>query len=608
MAKKKHMTINFAVLDAYRAVLTVETESIPGGADEEPSRQVTVSLLRDGSAVCSATEVDPASPASLVRTLATRLAQDDTFRFDAGGTALRFDGAAWREAEDEIHGYGGALKAVLGVEHSLRFDQRGFGRDVWIASRSLFPMKPDAFSTFGRCPGVPCADGVLVWNGAMKRFDVHEHQPEYRNLFSLPVRCEDALANMREPQGGLLRKYLTESVTIDDAAFLKRWCGLHLVQHTVPQRVAEYFLLLQGDGGNGKSAIIDLITGLVGAAAVATKSLDELCEGNTHELVGKVAMVSPENKGVWDLKLLNRLVSNEILPSRKLWSDWTTVRPQLLLTQACNKPPVFNEKSRALERRMLVMHLTKTFDKSKGVVQDIGQRIAKEEYAELVGWALLGAAEILEAGKLEVPASLQEQGKVMARNGVQMEEFAALLEFGEYAVSKKELLALYLRWVDDENRGKITMSIGSIVEELHRIAARDHGPIYIGANQIPKGVQRLAANGDYAQRVLFANKAAGRVEQVAGGKLDTLRGSPLHDAKGASIRFAKREDIIYGVRIRKHVVDEYAVGVEWTGGPDGREANGKPVLVEQAALITAPEAERIAELEAELARLKAVAR
>ena len=411
----------------------------------------------------------------------------------------------------------------------------------------------------------------------------------------LPVHIDAVRENIRYPEEGtLLRRYFDENLCDADRKFLPQWLGLHLIQHCLAKRAGEHFLLLQGDGGNGKSVIIDMIAGLVGYDAVATESLDGLNERTTHQLIGKVAMLAPENKGDWDLKLLNRLVSQEIIPSRPLYRDPAPFRPRLLVTQACNRPPVFNEKSRALERRMLVMQLTKVFDTSKGVIEDLGRVIAESEYAVLAGCALWGAKQIFEnGGRLDIPEQLKAQGKKLARNGVQLEEFVEHLEFGEFAISKKELLTFYLQWMSEENRSKQGMNMSSLIDGLQVIAARDHGPILV-QNGISIGIQRTGRREGYTE------VAAGPEMEVAGRNVGY---SPIKDERGTEIKLAKREELIYGVRIKEGVIDSEPVGIDWKGGPD-RTCASKDDQGELPGIQSAADTE-IAELKARIAELEA---
>ena len=170
---------------------------------------------------------------------------------------------------------------------------------------------------------------------------------------------------------------------------------------------------------------------------------------NAEKLVGAMAMLGAEANTATDIELLKALISREPVSCNPKYRDPYTVLPECLITQASNHAPHFDEKSDAMERRIIALHLRETFRESERI-EDIAQQIIEKEYSLIVGFALWGAQEISELGRFSVPSTILNSSAEAISTGNPLQSFWQSLEFGSYEISTAEFYNVYLRWCRDE--------------------------------------------------------------------------------------------------------------------------------------------------------------
>lgn len=551
------LAINWTTLPIYGRTLSVATRNVPTEAD--PNRVIVeVSLLRGGEPAYTAEQANPKAAGALERMLAASIAADPDVRW-VGELAYRWDGSCWQDLRPDLERWGGALSNVLGVRFESHIAKGGWLKTCHTAGLGLRGESAESvqMSAFGRCLGVPLRDGVLRYAGK-GRWELLPHDRANGNTATLAATSDEVLPRIRKPKkGGLLARYLDSALNADQREFLSQWLGLHLIKHALTGSAGQKFLLLKGPGGDGKSQIMELIAGLVGQSQVAHIGLDGLFDRTYHVLENKLAMLSPENsKDVpWDVRAVNRITCGEALLARPVYELPRTVFPACLITQACNEIPLFREHSRALERRMLVFAMEGRFDGTKDEVRDIGKAIIAGEFADLVGWALLGAQQIYDNdGALDIPASISAAGRDVARADIAANSLMADLEWGAYAISTRELYSYYCGLCAES--GKQPMSKPKLIDELIRLAKQDGIRCGDGINT-PFTPEKLPRRTGYDKALEVDNtwkkRAAGPVSLVRDHKT------------GLPVRVGEREELLFGCRIKSDVLDDLHVGLDWDG-------------------------------------------
>ena len=182
--------------------------------------------------------------------------------------------------------------------------------------------------------------------------------------------------------------------------FVQEWFGYCLVvdhsQHT--------FVMVVGDGANGKSVLLDTLKNLVGrenCSSVALESFEgrfdlSMTVGKLINVVAEVGDVAklPEGK-------LKAFVAGDAMTFDRKHRDPLQVNPTARLVFATNKLPKFADRSDGIWRRFVPLPCEATI-----APQDQNRALAKELCEELPGilnWALKGLQSLRARGFFVVP-------------------------------------------------------------------------------------------------------------------------------------------------------------------------------------------------------------
>lgn len=123
-------------------------------------------------------------------------------------------------------------------------------------------------------------------------------------------------------------------------------------------------IFLVGNGCNGKSVLLDVLTSLFGSDNVANVNLSELSdEKMIITLVDKMMNVSPEsptNRRI-DTDKIKSVASGDLVTGRAIYNDPFMFRPYAKHFIAMNEFPIIKDKSHGMSRRVFVVEFNRTF-------------------------------------------------------------------------------------------------------------------------------------------------------------------------------------------------------------------------------------------------------
>ncbi|MBI2602836.1 MAG: hypothetical protein HYW48_07260 [Deltaproteobacteria bacterium] len=251
--------------------------------------------------------------------------------------------------------------------------------------------------------GFVTSNGILDLgdDGKLLKPHLQPHSPE---LFST-----NGLNYPFEPNSSceFFRKFLQEVVPDNEVRqLLQEWVGYNLVvdtsQHT--------FVLLLGDGGNGKSVFCRVMRLLLGAENVSSLSLDSFNASRTFALAsteGKLANICEDLSETSKISegLLKQFVSGDNLSVERKFKDHFELTPTARLTFSSNSFPRFIDRSNGIWRRCIVIPFDQTIAESKK-----DPKLGTDEFwlnsGELPGilnWALEGLGRLREKGTFTKP-------------------------------------------------------------------------------------------------------------------------------------------------------------------------------------------------------------
>lgn len=464
----------------------------------ETLREYVVDVFRGGRVLQTTTVRQPRTTKQLARAVAAEYIRRQPMAYVVGGDVMVWSGSRWVSVDGEIRAISAALANILDLNAGEKHTEKGsvlrIFRDTYLdlVADPHAPLLQD-IGGFGVCPGIPCADGAVVYDPEADAIVATRPDSNWRNTFAFDITTKKALELVERgvSPDSMLQHFFDTSLTKDTLDVLEQWAGLHLTQHISTVGNPERFVVLQGAGGNGKGVMLSILQALIGEGNFVSFGLDRLGPEYVARLQGKVAMVGaelPHAHSVKQLALLKSLVSQEPITARPLYAQPFDLHPRVLITQATNPMPEFNDRSDAIMQRLIVLRFQNTLRRSEGQILDLGRRLAEEELEEILAWGLRGALRMLrQGGDLQIPESVASESKAAALEGVHAEAFSKHLVFDpSYRVSTHEVYAAYKVWCELEHRQplakarfeaemlRVSLSHGHVVQAKARQPVAKH--------------------------------------------------------------------------------------------------------------------------------------
>jgi P4 family phage/plasmid primase-like protien len=256
-------------------------------------------------------------------------------------------------------------------------------------------------------------------------------------------------------------------------ALLQEWMGYMLTWSTGKQK----FLIMVGEGGNGKSVVIAVMTAVLGEDNVSNVPLE--CFGERFQLantLGKLANIVSE-VGFLDKVAEGRL--KEFTSGASMFFDRKGIAgintpPTARLVLATNNLPEFSDRSRGIWRRMILMPFQIEIAEEKQV-EDMDKATWWLKGGELPGifnWALAGLRRLHEQKRFTEPelcAAALEEYQTASNNARQFLAEKCRPEKG-FNARGSMLYAAYRTWCERQGyKDKKIMTSGNFGKEVHRM-------------------------------------------------------------------------------------------------------------------------------------------
>ena len=216
----------------------------------------------------------------------------------------------------------------------------------------------------------------------------------------------------------VFRKFMHEIMPDDDIRnFLQRFFGYSLTGETHEQIV----LMLWGEGSNGKSTLMDLLTWLLGDYSLvtpfATLIHDERKRGSEASpdlarLPGSrfVSAAEPDTGSRISESIIKQLTGGEKIPVRKLHEEFFEFKPQFKLCLSFNTKPQIRGTDEGIWRRIALVPFTQSFVDAEQLpyrpgalpkVKNLDEQLQREA-SGILNWMLDGYRLWAENG-LQIP-------------------------------------------------------------------------------------------------------------------------------------------------------------------------------------------------------------
>jgi P4 family phage/plasmid primase-like protien len=448
--------------------------SIGSPSISEFTDRVLRDLLFDGDGtfkpVRFVDELLAAFPGGTFVTPMNDLGGDIIYRYDDERGFYVSDGVAFTEQ---------ALKSVLGEATSKTY-----------YSRVLKHLQVETYvepRRFQEAPGaLVLANGVYLLNPG----ELAPYSPEYRARNALPVEydpdaeCPTFL--------GFLERVLPRE---ESRLFFQEWLGYHLIKDYRYQRV----VVLQGDGDNGKSTLLGVMTALLGRENVSSENLYRLSSNrfSPAELHGKLANISADI-GPEEMRytgVIKMLSGGDLLTVERKNRDPFQFRNYAKLTFSCNQLPRTPDETLAFYKRFIVLVTGDPVPKEEQDPRLLEKMTSPGELSGILNWALEGLSRCLERGRLEEPSDVLERRELYQNMSDPVTGF-----YNEYIEEDREAFEIkqdVLNAFNDYCRGKgfVALSDRKFMERFKKIAYfRAYRP-KLWTDDAPKGKQHHCMRG-----------------------------------------------------------------------------------------------------------------
>jgi len=180
---------------------------------------------------------------------------------------------------------------------------------------------------------------------------------------------------------------------------LQEWAGYCLTHDAAFQK----FMLLEGEGNNGKSVFCAALTAMLGRQNVSTVPLEKFGDKNSlSTTIGKLANIATECTEMDDAAegILKSFTSGDLMQFEEKYKQPFSAFPTARFLMSANNRPRFKDGSGALWRRMLIVKFTQTISDAERVYGMDNPRWW-EKSGELPGifwWAVLGLHRLRDQG------------------------------------------------------------------------------------------------------------------------------------------------------------------------------------------------------------------
>ena len=276
-----------------------------------------------------------------------------------------------------------------------------------LASELRIPETVDQPAWIGREPGytnyLSLKNGLLDLERASTggQASIRTHTPDWFTPVQLPIEF-DGKADCPQWEA-----FLDEVLERDQEriALLQEFFGYLLT----PDTSFHKFMVLEGEGANGKSVVLEVIGAMLGEANVSHVPIDSLGDRfqNTMTL-NRLANIAPEVNETADLNegMLKQFISGDRMYCDRKGIPGVEAKPTARLIVATNSRPAISDRSQGMWRRMLYLPFRISIPTAQ---QD--RELAKKLRLELPGifnWALAGRKRLLENGLFTEPTVSKE--------------------------------------------------------------------------------------------------------------------------------------------------------------------------------------------------------
>lgn len=347
----------------------------------------------------------PHNDRGLVDTLAETISSEAPFARDPGDRLYRYHQGVYVDNASRV------IKER--VKQLLRTWDRSKQWSTRLTDQVEAYIAADAPSLLERPPEsvVNLANGLLD----LATLTLHPHTPQHRTTVQLPVHYDP------QARCPTWERILSEMLPadVDTAGII--WQLLALLM--TPNTNAEQVVLFLGEGGNGKSVLLNAVRAFLGSANVSSKNLDALATRRFEvaDLRDKLANIAEDlpSTPIKDGSLFKMIASGNSISAERKYKDSFDFQPFARLVFSANAYPQVHDISDGFFDRWLIVRFENSFRGQVGQIpkaQLDAQLAAPDELSGALNKAIAALPHIRSSQRIQRTPSMEEAWQEFRRS------------------------------------------------------------------------------------------------------------------------------------------------------------------------------------------------
>ena len=280
-------------------------------------------------------------------------------------------------------------------------------------------------------------------------YQLLSHDPKYCSTIQIPIAYDPDASCPRFTQ-------FVHEVMDGDAeriAVLQELAGYLLV----PENPIHKAFFLYGEGANGKSIFLEILTLVIGRENVSSLTIQDLDNSfRRFSLIGKMVNIASENeidpKG-FNSQYFKAIVSGDRIMAEKKHGDVLEFKPCVKMIYAVNNLPYSPDKAYGFFRRVCIIPFNRRFDGDKADCHLIDK--LKLELPGILNWMLAGLKRLRNQEYCFTASSAIEKAvAVYKQDQNPIGEFMAdRIVASEGRLQRSEILDTFDIWLQDNGLG-----------------------------------------------------------------------------------------------------------------------------------------------------------
>jgi len=237
----------------------------------------------------------------------------------------------------------------------------------------------------------------------LKDLTVSPHSPEFYFFSKMPVKYNpDADCPLFKE---FLKQILREQKEIDTIQELFGYC---LLKDYPIQKL----IILLGEGGNGKSTLLNVLRKFLGAHNCSAVPLQQLAIDKFAgaNLFSKMANICSDmsSRELTDITMFKLATGEDTISAERKFKDKFNFNNYAKMIFAANRLPLSAEESDAFFRRLLIIRFPFQFLEKRADKGLTAKLTTKEELSGILNFAIVGLKRLMEKGEFSSSVSLEE--------------------------------------------------------------------------------------------------------------------------------------------------------------------------------------------------------